>query len=135
MHSCFRHVHFFVTHGLQSTRLFCPWDSPGKNTGVGCHFLLSGIFQTQGSNLSLLHWQADSLPLSHQGCLYEVYLELNSSVRALVMCFSLFTNSVELNKALPEKLLATSKTEARMPNCFNWDSMSCSRILSISRVW
>ena len=32
----------------------CPWDSPGKNTGVGCHFLLQGIFQTQGSNPYLL---------------------------------------------------------------------------------
>ena len=32
-----------------------PWDSPGKNTGVGCHFLLQGIFQTQGSNPGLLH--------------------------------------------------------------------------------
>ena len=31
-------------------RLFCPWDFPGKNTGVGCHFLLQGIFSTQGSN-------------------------------------------------------------------------------------
>ena len=30
-------------------------DSPGKNTGVGCHFLLQGIFFTQGSNLGLLH--------------------------------------------------------------------------------
>ena len=38
-----------------SARLLCPWDFPGKNTGVGCHFLLKGIFQTQGSNLSLLH--------------------------------------------------------------------------------
>ena len=40
---------------------------PGKNTGVGCHFLLQGIFPTQRSNLYLLclpHWQADSLPLS-----------------------------------------------------------------------
>ena len=37
------------------------------NTRVGCHFLLQGIFPTQGSNLCLLHWQADSLPLSHQG--------------------------------------------------------------------
>ena len=39
-------------------RLLCLWDSPGKNTGVGCHFLLQGIFPTQGSNpslLSLLH--------------------------------------------------------------------------------
>ena len=48
-------------------RLLCPWDSPGKNTEVGCHFLLQGIFLTQGSNLCLLHWQVDSLPLSHQG--------------------------------------------------------------------
>ena len=36
-------------------------DSPGKNTGVGCHFLLLGIFPTQGLNLCILHWQADSL--------------------------------------------------------------------------
>ena len=35
--------------GLQPTRLLCPWDCPGKNTGVGCHFPLQGIFQTQGS--------------------------------------------------------------------------------------
>ena len=34
--------------------ILCPWDSPGKNTGVGCHFLLQGIFLTQGSNLCLL---------------------------------------------------------------------------------
>ena len=42
-------------HGLQPTRLLCPWDFPGKSTGVGCHFLLQGIFPTQGSNLGLLH--------------------------------------------------------------------------------
>ena len=39
----------------------CPWDSPGKNTGVGCHFLLQGIFSTQGSKfMSPACWQADS---------------------------------------------------------------------------
>ena len=54
-------------------RLFCPRDSPGKNTGVGCHFLLRGIFLIQWSNLWLLHWQADSLPLSHQGNPYICY--------------------------------------------------------------
>ena len=43
-------------HGLQPARLLCPWDSPGKNTGVGCHALLQGIVPTQGSNLGLLHW-------------------------------------------------------------------------------
>ena len=51
--------------GWQPTRLLCPWDSQGKDTGVSCHFLLQGIFLTQGSNLGLLHWQADPLPLNH----------------------------------------------------------------------
>ena len=37
-------------YGPQPMRLLCPWDSPGKNTGVGCHALLQGIFPTQGSN-------------------------------------------------------------------------------------
>jgi len=39
-------------------------DSPGKNTGVRCHFLLQGIFPTQGWNLHFLHWQVDFLPLN-----------------------------------------------------------------------
>ena len=43
--------------GLQPARLLCPWDSPGKNTGMGCHFLLQGIFPTQGWNTHLLHLQ------------------------------------------------------------------------------
>ena len=41
--------------GLQPARFLCPWDFPGKSTGVGCHFLLQGILLTQGLNLSLLH--------------------------------------------------------------------------------
>ena len=51
-------------------RLLCPWDFPGKNTGVSCHFFHQGIFPIQGSNLRLqclLHFQVDSLPLSHLG--------------------------------------------------------------------
>ena len=47
--------------------LLHPWDFPGKNIGVGCHFLLQGNVLTQEPNLSLLHWQTVSLPLSHQG--------------------------------------------------------------------
>ena len=42
-------------HGLEPDRLLCPWNFPSKNTGVGCHFLLQGIFPTQGSKLCLLH--------------------------------------------------------------------------------
>ena len=57
-------------HRRQPTRLPRPWDSPGKNTGVGCHALLQVIFPTQGSNLHLLpflHWQKGSLPLAPPG--------------------------------------------------------------------
>ena len=39
-----------LPHGLQPTRLLCPWDSPGKNTGVGCRALLQGIVPARGSN-------------------------------------------------------------------------------------
>ena len=42
-------------HGLLPTRFLCPRDSPGKNTGVGCHSLLQRIFSTWKSNLGLLH--------------------------------------------------------------------------------
>ena len=55
---------------LYPTRLFCPWDFLGKNTVVACHFLLQGIFPTQGLNphlLCLLPWQASSLPLAPPG--------------------------------------------------------------------
>ena len=45
------------SHGLQLTRLLCPWDFPDKNSGVGCSFLLQGIFPTEGLNLHLLHFR------------------------------------------------------------------------------
>ena len=60
-------------HGLQPTRILCPWNFPGKNTRVGCHFLLQGIFLTQGSNPHVLHQQVDSLPLSHLGSLQHTH--------------------------------------------------------------
>ena len=45
----------------------CSWDFPGKNTRVGGHFFLQGIFPSQGLNPHLLHWWANSLPVSHWG--------------------------------------------------------------------
>ena len=42
-------------HGWSSARIFCPWDFPGKNTAVGCHSPLQGIFLTQASNPGLLN--------------------------------------------------------------------------------
>ena len=51
---------YLQPYGLQPPRLLCPWNFLGKNTGVGCHFLLQGIFLSQGWNPCLLHWQVDS---------------------------------------------------------------------------
>ena len=56
--------------GLQPARLFCPWGSPGKNSGLGCNALFQEIFPNQESKLHLLcllHWQAGSLPLVPPG--------------------------------------------------------------------
>ena len=69
-------------HGLQPTRLLRPWDSPGMNTGVCCHFLLQGIFPTQGSNPGLPHSRHTLYHLSHynqheiyyRGILYPFFL-------------------------------------------------------------
>ena len=74
-------------------------DFPGKNTGVGCHALLQGIFLTQGWNLHLLcllHWKAGSLPLVAFGkslipisiFLLSVYLS-----RSIYLAINLFTSS------------------------------------------
>jgi len=68
IHACvlnhFSHECLLQPYGLLPTRLLCPWDSPGKNTGVGCHVLLQRIFPTQGSSP---HWQVGSLPLMPPG--------------------------------------------------------------------
>ena len=53
-------------HGLQPAKLHCPWNVPGKNTGVGSHPLLQGIFPTQGLNPGLLHCRQILYCLNHQ---------------------------------------------------------------------
>ena len=53
-------------HGQQPTRFLCQWDFPGKNPGVGCHFLLQGVFPTQGSNPGLPHCGQTLYCLNHQ---------------------------------------------------------------------
>ena len=68
--SHFSSVQLFVTYGLLSARLLCPWDSQGKNTDVGCHALLQGIFPSQESNPYLQHLPLGRqvlYPLSHLG--------------------------------------------------------------------
>ena len=72
MYVCARFSCVWLCATLQTVAhlVCCPWDFPGKNTGMGCHFLLQGIFQTQRSNpslLHLLHWQAVLYHQHHLG--------------------------------------------------------------------
>ena len=60
------HVQLFATPWTV-TRFLNPWDFPGKNTGVGCHFLLQEIFPIQGLNPGLSHYRQTLYRLSHQG--------------------------------------------------------------------
>ena len=77
-------------HGLWPTRLLVPWNSPGKNTGVGSHSLLQRIFLTQGSNLGLPHSRQIPYCLSHQGsptneqmrldsCFHRTYIQMGKT--------------------------------------------------------
>ena len=75
MSSHFGHVQPSATPWTVAHQAPLSMDSPGKNTGVGCHCLLQGIFLTQGSNLHLLHllnWYVGSLPLVPPGKLHFI---------------------------------------------------------------
>ena len=61
---------------FEPTRLLCPWDSPGKSTGTDCHFLLQGIFLTQGSNQGLLYCRWILYQLGYLGSPLSAILEL-----------------------------------------------------------
>ena len=59
-------VQLFVTPQMQPTSILCLWNSPGKNIGMGCHFLLQGIFLTQGLNPGFVHCRQITYHLSHR---------------------------------------------------------------------
>ena len=71
-------------HGLQPPRLLCAWNCPGKNTGVGCHSLLQGIFSSHGSKPGLLHCGQILYCLSPQGSPCISLLEENKNQRQTV---------------------------------------------------
>ena len=74
---------------LWSTSL-CPWDFPGKNIGVGYHFLLQGIFPIQGSNPHLLHWpgrEASFFPAYHQVWFYPEHIPGRLNLSYLIYLF------------------------------------------------
>ena len=85
-------------HRLWPTRLLCLWDSPGKNTGVGCHFLLQGIFPTQGSNPVLLHHRQVLYCLSYREVLYiyiYIYIYIYvMGIDSLICVFKIYSQTV-----------------------------------------
>ena len=96
-------------YGLRPARRLSSWDSSGKNTRVGCHALLQGIYPTQGSNLCLLrllHWQAGSLPLAPPGkpSLYSNCLQIQE-VRSVGQILNIenFSSMRELEGEGPKK--------------------------------
>ena len=72
--------------GQNHTRFLCPWNFSDKSTGMSCHFLLQEIFPTQGSNLCLLHWQADSLFLYHLGNPWDQVRGINFDHLTWIVC-------------------------------------------------
>ena len=107
-------------HGLQPTKLLSPWDFPGKDTGMGHHFLLQGIFPTQGSNVGLLHCRQILYQLSYKG---NPANRISQSVQLVqsLNCVRLFatpwiaarqaslsiTNSQSLLRLMPIKLVSS----------------------------
>ena len=71
------------------TKLLCPWDFQGKSTGVGCHFLLQGIFPTQGSNPGLSHCRQTLYHLSHQESPVFQHVSLNTG-KSFLLSFIYF---------------------------------------------
>ena len=71
-------------HGLWPTRLLCPWDSPGKNSGVGCHALLQGIFQPRDrTQVSCIAGRFFTIWATREDLKY-VYYNLNCGLRMLL---------------------------------------------------
>ena len=60
-------------YGLLPARLLHPWEFPGKNNGVGCHFLLQGTFPTQGLNPGFPHCRQTPYTLNHQGSHFRIW--------------------------------------------------------------
>ena len=116
------------------TRLLCPWDFPGKDTGVECHFLLQGIFLTQGWNPSLPHLQANSLPLSHQrsprcnlvSSKWALGPEARTSSRTL---FFLTTATGWLNADMADRLACSPSLSPPQSPAFSKQPLCCSQFV------
>ena len=74
-------VWLFATPWTIALSLLCPWNSPGRTTGMDCHFILQRIFLTLGSNPGLLHCRQILYHLSHQGMIHFATRERKKSLK------------------------------------------------------
>ena len=103
----------WIPMDYSSTRLLCPWDSPGKNTEVSCHTLLQGVFPTQGSNPHLLqllhsrkilyHWATRESHLLYIYVLYRYAFELWCWRRLLGVLWTARRSNMSILKEISPK--------------------------------
>ena len=128
-----RCVQLFATlWTVACTRLLRPWDFLGKNTGVGCHFLLQGIFLTQRSNLGLPYCRQTLYPLSHQGSYpqnckalqnFNYFIFLGSKITTDSDCSCEIKRHLLLGRKAMTKLDSILKTRNHFDDK-GWDSQS-----------
>ena len=131
-------------HGLQPTRFLHPWDFPGKNTGVGCHFLLQ-IFPTQGSNPGLSHcgqihylWATREAHFSQSPFLHDQSVQSQSAQDKKLSQDSYIPH---LKLLLLKQIITVKESKGYFSgNWSNWGIsdlfvLSVSAVQSLSRVW
>ena len=123
MPSCFSRVQLFATLWTVACQLLCSWDSPSKNTGVGCYAFFQGTFWTQGSSphfLSLLCWQAGSLPLALAGFCCCCSVSKSTPWTAALQASLSFTISWSLLKLMPiESVIPSNHLSPSSPLALN----------------
>ena len=124
-------------HGLQPPRLLCPWDFPSKSTGVGCHFLLQGIFPAQGLNLGLPHWRRTLYPLSHQRSPFsfgKAHPFFQHEAKSSQSCGLTWSSLQSKNPALQSHLGFISLLSRRHPNSAQLH-LDCYLAITLSRLF
>ena len=132
---------FLQPYGLYFNRLLCPWNSPGKNTGVGSHSLLQGSFLTQRLNPSL-HCRQILYHLSHQGSPFQKAPSKSDGIkwwnfRPICVCVYLevlVAPSDQCKKATPtHQLLGNSVTSIILLPCSYTSARGSRKLISFAR--
>ena len=120
------HIQLLVTLWSGARQALCPWDFPGKNAGLGWHFLLQGIFLMEGSDprMHLPHWQAGSLPLTppllfvaSRFHIYMFFLSISFIINSLHKFYSWVSNSfiiLYLENSHPNPTTASSVCQPQL---------------------